>query len=60
MTILGEFCLWAAALIGIWCAAIGFSGRWQGRPELEATVVRSPHALFGCLAVAALALWQGL
>ncbi len=60
MTILGEFCLWAAALVGIWCAAIAFFGRWQGRPELQATVTRSPHALFGCLAVASLALWQGL
>ena len=60
MTILGEFCLWAAALIGLWCSVIGLSGRWRGRPELQATVSRSPHALFGCLAVASLALWVGL
>ncbi len=60
MTILGEFCLWAAALVGVWCATISLSGRWQGRPELQATVSRSPFALFGCLVVASLALWQGL
>jgi cytochrome c-type biogenesis protein CcmF len=60
MTILGEFCLWAAALVGVWCAVISLSGRWQGRPELQATVSRSPFALFGCLVVASLALWQGL
>ena len=60
MTLLGEFCLWAAALIGIWCAGLSFSGRWRGRPELEATVIRSPHAIFACLMAASLALWVGL
>jgi cytochrome c-type biogenesis protein CcmF len=60
MTLLGEFCLWAAALIGIWCAGLAFSGRWRGRPEVEATVIRSPHAIFACLTAASLALWVGL
>jgi cytochrome c-type biogenesis protein CcmF len=39
---------------------IAFAGRWRDRPELAATVVRSVYAVFGCLAVASLALWKGL
>ena len=60
MTLLGEFSLWAAALVGLWGAVISFSGRWQGRPDLAATVTRSTHALFFCLVAASLALWRGL
>ncbi|MGN6391187.1 MAG: heme lyase CcmF/NrfE family subunit [Gemmatimonadales bacterium] len=60
MTLLGQFALWAAFLLGIWGAVIAFSGRWQDRPELAATVTRSVYAVFGCLAVASLALWKGL
>jgi cytochrome c-type biogenesis protein CcmF len=60
MTLLGQFALWAAFLLGLWGAAIAFSGRWQGRPELAATVVRSVYAVLGCLVVASLALWRGL
>ncbi len=60
MTLLGEFSLWAAVLVGSWCAVIGLSGRWRTRPELAATVTRSTYALFFCLVAASLALWQGL
>ncbi len=60
MTLLGNFALWTAFLLGLWGAIIGFSGRWRGRPELEATVTRSTYAVFLALAVASLALWKGL
>src|SRR5215218_2405687 len=60
MTLLGQFALWAAFAIGLWCVLLSFSGRWEGRPELSATIVRSVYAIFGCLVVASLALWQGL
>src|ERR671911_547653 len=60
MTVLGEFALWAAFILGLWCVLLSFSGRWQGRPDLSATVVRSVYGIFGCLIVASLALWKGL
>ncbi|MGZ8399515.1 MAG: heme lyase CcmF/NrfE family subunit, partial [Gemmatimonadales bacterium] len=60
MTLLGQFTLWAAFLLGLWCVVLSFSGRWQGRPELSATVVRSIYAITGCLLVASLSLWKGL
>jgi cytochrome c-type biogenesis protein CcmF len=60
MTLLGQFALWAAFLLGLWGVAIGFSGRWRDRPELAATVVRSVYAVLACLVVASLALWKGL
>ncbi|MBA3522396.1 MAG: cytochrome c biogenesis protein CcsA, partial [Gemmatimonadales bacterium] len=60
MTLLGQFALWAALLLGLWCVAISFSGRWQGRPELSASVVRSVYAVCGALVVASLSLWTGL
>jgi cytochrome c-type biogenesis protein CcmF len=60
MTLLGNFSLWAAALVGLWCAFVSFSGRWRERPELAASVTRSTHALLVCLLAASLALWRGL
>ena len=60
MTLLGQFALWVALLVGIWGALIGFSGRWRTRPELAGTVIRSVYALFGLLVVASLSLWKGL
>src|SRR6476646_3375723 len=60
MTLLGDFSLWAAALVGLWCTFISFSGRWRDRPELAAVVTRSTHALLVCLLFASLALWRGL
>jgi cytochrome c-type biogenesis protein CcmF len=60
MTLLGQFALWAAFMLGLWCVALSFSGRWHGRPELSATIVRAIYAITGCLIVASLALWKGL
>src|SRR5215208_4734807 len=60
MTLLGQFALWVAFLVGLWCVAIAFTGRWRDRPELATTVIRSVYAIFGCLVVASLALWKGL
>jgi cytochrome c-type biogenesis protein CcmF len=60
MTLLGQFALWTAFLVGCWAAVVGFSGRWHGRPELALTVTRAVYALWGVLLVAAVSLWQGL
>ena len=60
MTLLGQFALWTAWLLGLWGAVIAFAGRWRERPELAATVVRSVYGVLGCLAVASVALWKGL
>ncbi len=60
MTVLGEFALWAALLLGLWCVVIAFTGGWQHRPELARSVIRSVYAISGCLLVASVALWKGL
>ncbi len=60
MTLLGQFALWAAFLIGLWSVVISFSGRWRDRPELATTVVRSVYVIFACLVVATISLWKGL
>ncbi|MGH7701787.1 MAG: heme lyase CcmF/NrfE family subunit [Gemmatimonadales bacterium] len=60
MTLLGQFALWAAFLVGLWGAVLSFSGRWQHRPELARTVIRSVYAVFGLLLVASASLWKGL
>jgi cytochrome c-type biogenesis protein CcmF len=60
MTLLGQFALWAAFLIGLWCVVLSFSGRWRDRPDLSSTIVRSVYAACGCLIVASISLWKGL
>src|SRR4051812_11085895 len=60
MTVLGDFALWAALLLGVWCVTISFTGQWQDRPELSRSVVRSVYAVCGCLIVASISLWKGL
>jgi cytochrome c-type biogenesis protein CcmF len=60
MTLLGQFSLWMALLIGGWAAGVGFSGRWHARPALALSVTRAVYALFGVLVVASLCLWYGL
>jgi cytochrome c-type biogenesis protein CcmF len=60
MTLLGQFALWAALLVGIWAAVIGFSGRWHGRPDLAQSVTRAVYAQCAVLVVAMASLWQGL
>src|SRR5919202_6646037 len=60
MTLLGQFALWAAWLLGLWGLALAFSGRWRQRPDVSQSVIRSVYAVCGCLLVASLALWKGL
>jgi cytochrome c-type biogenesis protein CcmF len=60
MTLLGQFALWSAFLVGLWCAVLSFSGAWRRRPELSATIVRSAYVICGCLLVASVSLWKGL
>src|SRR5919112_5152653 len=60
MTLLGQFALWAAWLLGLWGIGLAFFGRWQHRPEVSRAVIRSVYAVAGCLFVASLALWKGL
>jgi cytochrome c-type biogenesis protein CcmF len=60
MTLLGQFALWSALLLGLWGVAIAFFGRWQDRPGLAASVTRSVYAVLACLVVASLSLWKGL
>ncbi len=60
MTLLGQFALWVAFLVGLWCVVIALAGRWRDRPALAASVIRSVYVVFGCLVVASLALWKGL
>src|SRR5215213_417056 len=60
MTLLGQFALWAALLLGLWCVVISLSGQWRGRAEVAQSVVHSVYAVCGCLVVASIALWKGL
>jgi cytochrome c-type biogenesis protein CcmF len=60
MTLLGQFALWAAWLLGLWGLALAFSGRWRQRPDVSQSVIRSVYAVCGCLLVASVALWKGL
>ena len=60
MTLLGQFALWVAFLVGVWGAILGFSGRWRGRPQLAEAVQRSVYGVFLALVVASLSLWKGL
>ena len=60
MTLLGEFSLWMAFLLGIWATIIAFSGRWQDRPELAASVTNASYGICGALLVASISLWKGL
>ena len=60
MTLLGHFALWAAWLIALWAGVLAFSGWWQRRPELRASLTGAVYAVFGCLVVASVALWYGL
>jgi cytochrome c-type biogenesis protein CcmF len=60
MTLLGQFALWVALLLGAWGAVLGFSGRWRDRPALADAVIRSVYGVFALLVVAAVALWKGL
>jgi cytochrome c-type biogenesis protein CcmF len=60
MTLLGEFCLWLTLVVGTLGAVAGFSGRWQGRPELAQSVIRAVYAVLLLLVVASISLWKGI
>jgi cytochrome c-type biogenesis protein CcmF len=60
MTLLGNFALWIGFLTALAGGGMAFLGRWRGRPELEATAVRSAYAVCLAMVVAALSLWKGL
>jgi len=60
MTLLGNFALWVALLIGSFGAILSFSGRWQDRPDLERVVIRSVYAVAAAMLVASISLWKGL
>ena len=60
MTLLGQFSLWVALLLGVWTAVVSFSGRWRDRPQLADGITGATYAIFAALAVASLALWKGL
>jgi cytochrome c-type biogenesis protein CcmF len=60
VTVLGQFALWAAFLLGIWCAVAGFSGRWRGRPDLAQSVRRAVYGICLALLVASACLWKAL
>jgi cytochrome c-type biogenesis protein CcmF len=58
--LLGSFALWAALLFGCWGAVLAFSGKWEDRPDLQASIIRSVYAVFAALVVASIALWKGI
>ncbi len=60
MTLLGEFALWMAFLLGVWATLIAFSGRWEDRPDLAASVTNASYGICGALLVASISLWKGL
>jgi cytochrome c-type biogenesis protein CcmF len=60
MTLLGQFALWTALLLGVWAAISAFGGRWQERDDLRRSISGAVYGSFAALAVAALALWKGL
>ena len=60
MTLLGQFALWTALLLGVWGAVHRLLRPLAGRPELAA--LRDPPVLrpLRLLLVAPLSLWKGL
>ncbi len=60
MTLLGQFALWSALLLGIWVMAVAFLPAWRARPDAQATVSRSCYAIAIALWVAAVSLWKSL
>jgi cytochrome c-type biogenesis protein CcmF len=60
VTLLGQFALWAAFLIGAWSAGLAFLSRWQDRPDVALAIRRGSYAICAALVVAAIALWKGI
>src|SRR5689334_19002662 len=60
MTLLGQFALWVALLLGVWTTVVAFGGRWQDREDLRRSISGAVYGIFAAMVVAALALWKGL
>ena len=60
MTLLGNFALWVALLLGAWAAITSFAGGWRERPAVARAIVRSTYGVWIALLVAAVCLWKGL
>ncbi len=60
MTLLGNFALWVALLLGTWASVTAFMGRWEDRPAVASAIVRSTYGVWIALIVASIALWKGL
>jgi cytochrome c-type biogenesis protein CcmF len=60
VTLLGQFALWAALLIGTWSAGLAFLAPWQDRPDIALAIRRGALGVCAALLVAAFALWKGI
>ncbi len=60
MTLLGQFALWTAFVLGLWSAGLAFLAPWQQRPDVALTVRRGAYGVFAALFVAAICLWKGI
>ncbi|MGE0442089.1 MAG: heme lyase CcmF/NrfE family subunit [Gemmatimonadales bacterium] len=60
MTLLGQFALWAALLLGVYAAALAFVPSWRARPDVPATIERTTYAIAIAIWVAAVCLWKAL
>jgi cytochrome c-type biogenesis protein CcmF len=56
VTQIGEVALWVAFILGLWGAALGFSGGRRGRGDWVLSAERSIYAVFGLIAVASAAI----
>ncbi len=60
MTLLGQFSLWAALLLGIYVMAIAFVPGWRNRPDTPAIVERGTYAIALAIWVASICLWKAI
>src|SRR5919112_2594586 len=60
MTLLGQFALWVALLLGVWAAVVGFGGWWHDREDLRRSISGAVYGSFAALVVAAISLWKGI
>ena len=60
MTLLGQFALWAALLLGCYTMALGFTPGWRTRPGVDREVERCSYGMALALWVAAVSLWKSL
>ena len=60
MTLLGQFSLWAALLLGIYVMAVAFVPGWRNRPDTPAIVERGTYAIALAIWVASICLWKAI